>query len=66
MYGKLVEGIIAAGNNYIDKKDFLSLYSPTYKIVFTRKNIYSGFTGTGLKLLNKNQVLKKIIFNFIH
>jgi len=54
MYGKLVEGIIAADNNYIDKKDFLSLYPLACKKIFTRENICSGFIKTGLKLLNKN------------
>ena len=61
-YGKLVEGIMAASNNYIDKEDFLSLYPSACKKVFTRENICSGFTGTGLKLLDKDQVLEKITF----
>jgi len=54
VYKKLVEGIIAANNNYIDKKDFLSLYLLAHKKVFTRENICSGFTETGLKPFNKN------------
>jgi len=53
-YGKLVEGIIAASNNYINKKDFLSLYLSACKTIFIRENICSGFTGTGFKPLNKN------------
>jgi len=61
-YEKLVEGMMAADNNYIDKKDFLSLYPPACEKVFTRENICSGFIETGLKLLNKDQVLEKIIF----
>jgi hypothetical protein len=33
LYRKLVEGIIVAGNNYINKEDFLYLYPPAYKVV---------------------------------
>jgi len=50
----LVEGIIAANNNYIDKKDFLSLYPPACEKVFTRENICNSFTETDLKPLNKD------------
>lgn len=34
-YGKLVEEIMMAGNNHIDKEDFLYLYPPAHKAVFT-------------------------------
>ena len=61
-YGKLIEGIMIAGNNYINKEDFLSLYPTAREKVFTRENIYSGFAGVGLKLLNKERVLAKITF----
>jgi len=54
MYGKLVKGKIAASNNHINKEDFLSLYPPACKTVFTRENICSGFIETGLKPLNKD------------
>jgi hypothetical protein len=33
-YGKLVEGIIVAGNNHIDKEDFLHLYPSARERVF--------------------------------
>jgi hypothetical protein len=35
VYGELVKGIIVAGNNHINKEDFLYLYPPAYKAVFT-------------------------------
>ena len=58
----MVEEIMGAGNNYINKEDFLYLYPPTYKRVFTQKNICSGFLGVRLKPFNRDQVLKKITF----
>ena len=61
-YGKLVEGMMVAGNNHIDKEDFLHLYPPARKAVFTQKNICSGFAGAGLKPLDQDQVLEKITF----
>jgi hypothetical protein len=60
-YGKLVEGMMVAGNNHIDKEDFL-LYPPACERVFIQKNIYSGYAGAGLKPLNEDQVLEKITF----
>ena len=50
----MVEEMMAAGNNYIDKEDFLYLYPPTREKFFTQENIYSGFLGAGLKPLNKD------------
>lgn len=50
-YGKLLEGQIIAGNDHIDKEDFLSLYPKARAKVFTANNICSGFTGAGLKPL---------------
>ena len=61
-YGKLVEKMMVAGNNYIDKQDFLSLYLTARNTVFTQSNIYGGFAGAGLKPLDKEQVLAKITF----
>jgi hypothetical protein len=61
-YGKLVEGMMVAGNNYIDKEDFLYLYPPAREAVFNQRNICNGFKGAGLKLLNQDQVLEKITF----
>ena len=61
-YGKLVGGMMAAGNNYIDKEDFLHIYPSARKAVFTEKNICNGFAGSGLKPLNKDWVLEKISF----
>ncbi|KAJ6103443.1 hypothetical protein N7486_005870 [Penicillium sp. IBT 16267x] len=61
-YGKLVEEMMAAGNNHIDKEDFLSLYPPAREKVFTRENIRNGFAGAGLNPLNQDRVLKKVTF----
>jgi hypothetical protein len=61
-YGKLVEGMMVAGNNHIDKEDFLHLYPSARQKVFTRENICGGFAGAGLKPLNKDRVLEKITF----
>ena len=35
IYRKMVEEIMAIGNNYINKEDFLHLYPPAHKKVFT-------------------------------
>jgi hypothetical protein len=61
-YGKLVEEMMVAGNNHIDKEDFLSLYPPAREKVFTRENIRSGFAGAGLNPLNQERVLEKFTF----
>jgi len=61
-YGKLLEKRMIAGNNHIDKEDFLSLYPPACAKVFTPDNICKGFAGAGLKPLDKEWVLAKIIF----
>ncbi|KAG2001677.1 hypothetical protein GB937_010019 [Aspergillus fischeri] len=53
---------MVAGNNHINKEDFLHLYPSTHERVFIQKNIHSGFAGAGLKPLNEDQVLEKITF----
>lgn len=62
---KLLEGIMTAGNNYIDKEDFLSLYLPAREKVFNATNICSGFAGTGLKPIDADRVLARLLFNFV-
>jgi hypothetical protein len=64
-YGKLVEGMMVAGNNHIDKEDFLHLCPPAREMIFNQENIYSGFAGAGLKPLNQDRVLEKITFSFM-
>ena len=61
-YGKLVEGMMTAGNNHIDKEDFLHLYPSAREKVFTYENILGGFAGAGLKPVNQDRVLEKITF----
>lgn len=51
-----------AGNNYIDKEDFLYLYPTARQKVFSKENICNGFAGAGLKPVNQDQVLEKITF----
>jgi hypothetical protein len=51
-YGKLLEKHIVAGNNYINKEYFLSLYLDMRAEVFTLANIYNNFTRVGLELFN--------------
>ena len=61
-YGKLLKDLMAAGNNHIDKEDFLSLYPDAHKQIFTSANICSSFRGAGLKPLNPEHVLSKLTF----
>jgi len=61
-YGKLVEEMMVARNNHIDKQDLLSLYPTARERVFIRENIYGDFAGAGLKPLDKERVLAKITF----
>ncbi|RJE26016.1 hypothetical protein PHISCL_01618 [Aspergillus sclerotialis] len=61
-YGKLVERMMVAGNNHIDKEDFLYLYPPAREAVFLPRNIFNGFAGAGLKPLNQDRVLEKVTF----
>jgi hypothetical protein len=49
-----VEGIMVAGNNHIDKEDFLYLYPPAYKVVLNQRNICNSFKGAGLRPLDKD------------
>ena len=51
-YGKLVKEMMMARNNHINKEDFLYLYPPAHKAVFTQQNIYNSFAGAGLNPLN--------------
>jgi hypothetical protein len=53
-YGKLVEGMMVAGNNHINKEDFLHLYPSACEAVFIQKNICNSFAGAGLKPLDKD------------
>lgn len=61
-YGKLLEQRMVAGNNHIDKEDFLSLYPDARAEAFTSAKICSGFAGAGLKPLDQERVLSKLTF----
>jgi hypothetical protein len=51
-YGMLLEKRMVAGNNHIDKEDFLPLYPDARAEVFTLANICNDFAGAGLKLFD--------------
>jgi hypothetical protein len=57
--GKLVERMMAARNNQIDKEYFLHLSPPTHETVFTPKKLCNGFAGANLKPFNQDYVLEK-------
>lgn len=61
VYGKL-EGMMAAGNNHIDKEDYLHLYLSAREAVFIQKNICNGFAGALLNHSIKTAFSKKITF----
>ncbi|XP_077660889.1 uncharacterized protein AFUA_5G04110 [Aspergillus fumigatus Af293] len=54
--------MMVAGNNHINKEDFLHLYPSAREAVFIQRNICNGFAGAGLKPLDKDRVLEKITF----
>lgn len=62
MYRKLFKDYIAASNNSINKKNFLSLYPDAHSEIFTSIDIYNSFRGAGLKPLNLEHILSKLIF----
>jgi hypothetical protein len=54
--------MMAAGNNHIDKEDFLYLYPSARDKVFPQENICNSFLRAGLKPLDQDRVLEKITF----
>jgi hypothetical protein len=52
------------GTDHIDKEYFLFLYPKAREAAFTFKNICSGFSGAGLKPLNKERVLEESPFTY--
>jgi hypothetical protein len=59
-YGKQVEGKIRLSINHIDKEEFLQLYYPAHVQAITEKNIWSGFTATGLVPYDPDRVLSTL------
>jgi hypothetical protein len=51
-YGCLIEDKMRLGFNHIDKFDFLEAYPQARTAIFSSDNIKSGFSATGLILLN--------------
>jgi hypothetical protein len=48
------------GVDFIDKGDFLSIYSSVHQHAFSAANINSGFAATGLVPLNQEKVISKL------
>ena len=66
-YGKLIEGMMAAGNNHIDKEDFLHIYIPRRAHQSLLKIIYvMALQELVLNHLIKTECLKRLHFNFVH
>ena len=61
MYRKKIEKRIRLNINYIDKNEFLTIYSSVCIAALSKKNIQSDFRATRLILYNSEQVL--ICFN---
>jgi hypothetical protein len=59
-YGKLVEGQIRLGVNYIDKDEFLRLYPSAHVQAITEKTIQSGFAAIGLVSFDLDRVLSTL------
>lgn len=59
-YGQITTELIRLGINHIDKTDFLYAFKNARVQALSEHNIKSGFTVTGLVLLNPDQVLSKI------
>lgn len=62
VYGKLLEDRMIAGNNHIEKEEFLSLYPASRAKVFTPANICNSFANAGLGSIDQDRVLSKITF----
>ena len=60
VYSDLVKQKISLEVSYIDKLNFLQIFSETRKSAFTIKNIQNSFTGTDLVLFNPDRVLNKL------
>jgi hypothetical protein len=49
-----------AGINYVDKDDFLELYLPACKAIYSSHTIQSGFRATGLVPFEPEEVLSRL------
>jgi hypothetical protein len=55
-----IDEFIKSNITYIDKSDFLTVFSPAFKIAITAKNTKVGFEGTRLVLFNPQEVISKL------
>jgi hypothetical protein len=66
VYGKLVQGMMAAGNSHIDKEDFLHLIN----LHVRRSSIKMLYAAASQELdssrLIKSGFMKRLLFNFVH
>ncbi|KAL1954942.1 hypothetical protein VTO42DRAFT_400 [Malbranchea cinnamomea] len=60
IYKKEVAKQMRLGINYIDKDEFLTIYSSIHPAVLSEKNIQSGFRATGLVPYDPEQVLAQL------
>lgn len=59
-YGDLVQELLFAGTNHIDKTLFMELFIKARARALTPANIQAGFAGAGLYLFNPGRVLAKL------
>jgi hypothetical protein len=59
-YRKEVKKKMGLGINYINKDEFLTIYSSVRTEALNEKNIQSGFRATGLALYDPEQVLSRL------
>jgi len=60
IYGRLVEGLMKLGVNYILKEEFLTAYLEAYKLSFITSNVRAGFAAIGLVPYEPNRVLSTL------
>jgi len=59
-YGRQIENLMRAGNNHIDKPDFLTAYITARKESITTNNTIKGFLATGLVPYDPDYILAKL------
>jgi uncharacterized membrane protein YesL len=45
---------------YISKTEFVSAFYAAFKATFTESNIWGGFTGAGITLINPENIISKL------
>jgi hypothetical protein len=60
LYGRLIEGYVRNGLNYIDRLDFLQAFYAVYRGSMSLANIQSSFAATGLVPYDPERVFSKL------